>query len=228
LSNFLLWEYRISNLTDKQSVFDYGPTIEDTRILHIMKNIQTIQHLLLRSFDILISVSGIILSLPIMMTILVVGYFYNGSPLFFQQRIGKNQRLFTLIKFRTMVLQTGSVGTHLVDSASVTGLGQFLRKTKLDELPQLFNVLHGTMSLVGPRPCLPNQTDLVEERKKRGVFKARPGITGLAQVNKVDMSTPRKLARYDHLMIEQMNLRLYLKLIITTILGKGRGDQVRT
>jgi O-antigen biosynthesis protein WbqP len=164
-------------LTDKQSIFDYGPTLEDTRILHIMKNIQIMQHLLLRSFDILISVSGIILSLPIMMTILVVGYFYNGSPLFFQQRIGKNQRLFTLIKFRTMVLKTDSVGTHLVDSASVTGLGQFLRKTKLDELPQLFNVLHGTMSLVGPRPCLPNQLELIEERRKRGVFNIPPGIT---------------------------------------------------
>jgi O-antigen biosynthesis protein WbqP len=214
-------------LTDKQSVFDYGPTIEDTRILHIMKNIQTIQHLLLRSLDILISVSGIILSLPIMMTILVVGYFYNGSPLFFQQRIGKNQRLFTLIKFRTMVLQTGSVGTHLVDSASVTGLGQFLRKTKLDELPQLFNVLHGTMSLVGPRPCLPNQLELIEERRKRGVFNIPPGITGLAQINEVDMSTPRKLARYDQLMIQRMSPKLYVKLIIATALGKGRGDRVR-
>ena len=125
-----------------------------------------------------------------------------------------------------MVLKTDSVGTHLVDSASVTGLGQFLRKTKLDELPQLFNVLHGSMSLVGPRPCLPNQTELIQERNKRGVFKVRPGITGLAQVNEVDMSTPRKLARYDRLMIERMCPRLNIKLIIATTLGKGRGDRV--
>lgn len=151
----------------------------------------------------------------------------HGSPLFFQERVGKDKKLFTLMKFRTMAHHTESVGTHLVDSASITRLGQFLRKTKLDELPQLFNVLLGSMSLVGPRPCLPNQTELVEERDKRDVFKVRPGITGLAQVNEVDMSTPRKLARYDQLMIERMSPKLWFKLIITTAFGKGRGDRVR-
>lgn len=147
--------------------------------------------------------------------------------MFFQQRLGKNQRLFTLIKFRTMEINTHSVGTHLVDAKSITKLGHFLRKTKLDELPQLFNVLAGHMSLVGPRPCLLNQTELVEEREKRGVFNVRPGVTGLAQVNDVDMSTPRKLSRYDQLMINSMSLKLYIKLIITTAQGKGRGDRVR-
>jgi len=127
-----------------------------------------------------------------------------------------------------MAITTGSVGTHLVDAASITKLGRFLRKTKLDELPQLFNVLLGHMSLVGPRPCLPNQTELVGEREKRSVFKVRPGITGLAQVNEVDMSNPRKLARYEQLMIERMGLNLYVKLIITTAFGKGRSDRVRT
>ena len=126
-----------------------------------------------------------------------------------------------------MAHRTAWVGTHLVDSTSITRLGQFLRKTKLDELPQLFNVLLGTMSLVGPRPCLPNQTELIEERAKRGVYSLRPGITGLAQVNEVDMSTPRKLARYDQLMINRMCPKLYIKLIITTAFGKGRGDRVR-
>ena len=186
------------------------------------------QKSLIRTLDIILSVMGIIFGLPVMLLIYIAGLFLNGSPLFFQQRVGKEQKLFTLIKFRTMAKHTESVGTHLVDSTSITRLGKFLRKTKLDELPQLFNVLLGTMSLVGPRPCLPNQSKLVEERAKRHVFVARPGITGLAQVNEVDMSTPRKLARYDQLMIERMCLKLYIKLIITTVLGKGRGDRVRT
>ena len=84
------------------------------------------------------------------------------------------------------------------------------------------------MSLVGPRPCLSNQTELIEERDKRGVFKVRPGITGLAQINEVDMSVPRKLARYDRLMIKRMCIKLYIKLIMTTAFGKGHGDRVRT
>lgn len=185
------------------------------------------QPFLFRIIDILISLVGIICGLPIILAIYIIGLFDSGSPLFFQQRVGRNRKLFTLVKFRTMSINTDSVGTHLVDTTSITKIGSFLRKTKLDELPQLFNVLFGHMSLVGPRPCLPNQTELVEDRNKRGVFKVRPGITGLAQVNEVDMSTPRKLARYDQLMINSMSLKLYIKLIIGTALGKGHGDRIR-
>jgi len=162
-----------------------------------------------------------------MLSVYFTGLFVNGSPLFFQQRVGKNQEPFTLIKFRTMAITTGSVGTHLVDAASITKLGHFLRKTKLDELPQLFNVLLGSMSLVGPRPCLPNQTELIEERAKRNVFSVRPGITGLAQINDVDMSTPGKLARYDKILVNNLDPGLYGKIILATILGKGRGDRVQ-
>ena len=186
------------------------------------------QPILIRILDVILSLAGIIIGLPIMLSVYFTGLFVNGSPLFFQQRVGKNQESFTLIKFRTMAITTGSVGTHLVDAASITKLGHFLRKTKLDEMPQLFNVLFGHMSLVGPRPCLLNQKELVEERAKRGVFGVRPGITGLAQINDVDMSTPRKLARYDQLMIKRMSLKLYSNLMICTALGKGRGDRVRT
>lgn len=182
---------------------------------------------IIRTLDIVLSLVGIVFGLPVMLLVYLIGLFPNGSPLFFQKRVGKDQNLFTLVKFRTMAHHTESVGTHLVDSASITKLGEFLRKTKLDELPQLFNVFLGTMSLVGPRPCLPNQTELIDEREQRCVFRVRPGITGLAQVNEVDMSTPRKLARYDQLMIERMCLKLYVKLIITTAFGKGRGDRVR-
>lgn len=186
------------------------------------------QQPLLRIADILLSITGIICGLPIILAIYIAGLFDTGSPFFFQQRIGKNQKLFTLVKFRTMATNTGSVGTHLVNPSSITRLGTFLRNTKLDELPQLFNVLLGHMSLVGPRPCLPSQTTLINERKKRGIFKVRPGLTGLAQVNEVDMSTPRKLSRYDLLMINSMNIKFYFKLIIATCLGKGSGDKVRT
>ncbi len=163
-----------------------------------------------------------------MISICIVGFIDNGSPVFFQQRVGRNRQIFTLMKFRTMAINTSSVGTHLVDATSITKLGVFLRKTKLDELPQLFNVLAGHMSLVGPRPCLPNQTELVKQRDKRGVFKVRPGVTGLAQVNQVDMSTPRKLARYDAIMIKQLTTCLYFELIVATGFGKGAGDRVKT
>ena len=173
------------------------------------------------------SIAGISCGSPVMFLIFIIGLFDTGSPLILQSRVGKNKKLFTLLKFRSMTVNTEPVGTHLVNSASITKLGKFLRKSKLDELPQLFNVLLGHMSLVGPRPCLPNQTELIAERFKRGVFEVRPGITGLAQVNDIDMSTPRKLARYDQLMINSMCLKLYFKLIVTTALGKGRGDRVQ-
>lgn len=182
---------------------------------------------MLRAFDILFSLGGIATTFPLMVLIYIAGFFDTGAPLFFQQRIGKNQELFWLVKFRTMPINTKSVGTHLVSTTSITKLGHVLRKTKLDELPQLFNVLLGNMSLVGPRPCLSNQTQLISERAKRGVFNCKPGITGLAQVNNIDMSTPRKLAIYDKLMIDNMSIQLFLKLIISTALGKGRGDRVR-
>ncbi|EEW11841.1 galactosyl-transferase, putative [Vibrio mimicus VM573] len=126
-----------------------------------------------------------------------------------------------------MPLNTASVATHLVGASSVTRLGQFLRKTKLDELPQLINVLKGEMSLVGPRPCLFNQQSLIDERKSRGVFEVLPGITGLAQVNEVDMSTPEKLAELDQQMIQTLNLKNYFTYIIQTVLGKGAGDRVK-
>ena len=182
---------------------------------------------MIRTLDVVLSLTGIIFGLPVFIVVYILGKLDSGSPLFLQSRVGKDQQLFTLVKFRTMRPDTRSVGTHLVDAASITSFGKFLRRTKLDELPQLFNVLMGHMSLVGPRPCLPNQAQLIEERSRRGVFAARPGITGIAQVNEIDMSTPRKLARYDQIMVQRLNPRLYLKLILATILGGGRGDRVK-
>ena len=182
---------------------------------------------MIRILDTLFSLLGLIFGIPVFVVVISLSLLDYGSPFFKQKRVGRNQQLFTLVKFRTMAIGTQSVGTHLVDPVSITKLGHFLRKSKLDELPQLFNVLLGQMSLVGPRPCLPNQTELIRERSKRGVFEVCPGITGVAQINDIDMSTPRKLARYDQIMVRRMSLTVYFKMIIATAVGKGRGDRVR-
>lgn len=174
-------------------------------------------YFLLRCIDIFLSIIGIICSLPIMLILLLISFLDTGSPIFLQQRLGKDLKYFTIIKFRTMDLGTASVGTHLVNKSTITNFGKFLRATKLDELPQLINVFIGTMSIVGPRPCLSNQETLIRERKARQIFSVRPGITGLAQVHHINMSTPRKLAKYDQIMIENLNPIIYFKLIFLTI-----------
>ena len=125
-----------------------------------------------------------------------------------------------------MHLNTLSVPTHLANASSLTKYGTFLRKSKLDELPQLFNVLLGHMSLVGPRPNLLNQEDLIKIRESLGVYKIRPGITGLAQINQIDMSTPQLLAETDAKMASNFSTFLYFKFIIQTIFGKGSGDRI--
>ncbi|MGL4601031.1 MAG: sugar transferase [Plesiomonas sp.] len=182
---------------------------------------------MLRVFDFTFAFLGLFFLWPVLVLIYIIGYFDTGSPVFLQQRVGQYQRQFTLIKFRTMPVDTASVATHLVSASSVTSLGLVLRKTKLDELPQLINVLKGDMSLVGPRPCLFNQHELIIERELRGVFNVLPGITGLAQINGVDMSTPVKLAELDQQMINTMSLKNYIRYVFQTVLGKGSGDRIK-
>lgn len=181
----------------------------------------------IRLIDLIIALLGVVLSSPLFMVIFTLGAFDTGSPIFIQERVGKNRKSFKLIKFRTMSINTESVATHMVHRSSVTRFGAFLRKTKLDELPQLINVLKGEMSFVGPRPCLFNQEELVLERIKYGVFNVRPGITGLAQVNNIDMSTPKVLVKWDVRMIESFEISMYLKLIIQTLFGAGFGDKIK-
>ncbi len=181
---------------------------------------------MIRLIDFLLSFFGILLLSPIMLILYVLGFFDTGSPLFFQIRVGKNKRLFNLVKFRSMRKETQSVSTHLVDSAMLTKFGKFVRKTKLDELPQLFNVLLGHMSLVGPRPNLPNQVELIAFRDRYNVYSVKPGITGLSQIKEIDMSTPEKLAITDNEMISRYGLKLYISMILMTISGKGFGDRV--
>ena len=181
---------------------------------------------MIRFLDVFFSFIGLMFLSPIFIIIYVFGLFDTGFPVFKQERIGCNKKPFILIKFRTMSVETKSIASHLVSSASITRLGGFLRGTKLDELPQLWNVLKGEMSLVGPRPNLLNQEDLIAEREFRGVYKVRPGITGLAQINRIDMSTPILLAKTDENMILTLTISNYFKYILQTVTGSGSGDRV--
>lgn len=182
---------------------------------------------MIRLLDIVFSALGLFVLSPVLVVLWLAGWSDTGAPLFCQMRVGRFQKPFTLVKFRTMRPDTASVATHLADATAVTRLGRFLRRSKLDELPQLWNVLKGEMSLVGPRPCLFNQTELIAERESRGVFNARPGITGLAQINGIDMSTPKLLAETDARMLQDFGLAAYFAYILRTVTGAGRGDRIR-
>ena len=184
-------------------------------------------HYIIRVLDFLFALVGLLLIWPILILVVIIGYFDTGSPVFVQQRVGKNKKAFNLIKFRTMSVGTQSVASHLASSASITKFGAFLRKSKIDELTQLINVLKGEMSLVGPRPNLFNQTALIKERDSRGVYDVLPGITGLAQVNRIDMSTPVLLAKTDLEMIKTLTIKHYFKYIVMTVTGSGSGDRVQ-
>jgi len=181
---------------------------------------------LVRLFDVSFALIGLIIGFPVLLSLLLIGYLDTGSPIFRQVRVGRHQRPFTLVKFRTMRVDTPSIASHLADASAITPFGNFLRRTKLDELPQLWNVLKGEMSMVGPRPGLFNQEELLQERASWGVYDVRPGITGLAQVSEIDMSTPTLLAETDAAMIRSMTLRDYFKYILMTISGQGVGDRI--
>ena len=182
---------------------------------------------ILRALDIFLAVIGLIVLWPLLIVLYVLGLFDTGSPLLRQERLGRNLEPFILIKFRTMYKDTAMVASHLASGSSITPLGAVLRRTKLDELPQLWNVVCGEMSLVGPRPGLLNQIELTRARSACGVYSVRPGITGLAQVSGIDMSTPELLAETDAQMLREFSLVKYFKYIFMTISGKGKGDRVK-
>lgn len=181
---------------------------------------------MIRFFDFILSLFGILLLWPIGIVICIIGLFDTGSPILAQKRVGRYKQSFTLYKFRTMHLDTKPTASHLAEKSKVTKWGCFLRKTKLDEFPQLINVLKGEMSLVGARPTIFGQKEVIREREKRGVYRYRPGITGLAQINAIDTSTPVKQALVDAKMMRELTLIKYFKYIIFTILGKGAGDRI--
>ena len=180
------------------------------------------------AFDTMLAALAVLLALLLCIPALIAIRLESpGNPLFLQTRVGKNQKPFTLVKLRTMVAGTAHRGSHEVSTAQITRIGAFLRKTKIDELPQIWNVLTGDMSFVGPRPNLPNQSELIAERDARGVYDVRPGITGPAQLAGIDMSTPAKLADADADYIATRSFTGDLKLIVQTATGGGRGDAVK-
>jgi O-antigen biosynthesis protein WbqP len=181
-----------------------------------------------RSFDVVACGLFLLFFWPLLLIVVIAIRLQSSGPAIFRQiRVGKNGRLFTCYKLRTMYSGTANLPTHEVQASSVTALGEYLRRFKIDELPQLCNVLVGDMSLVGPRPCLPSQTDLIAARRQLGVLAVRPGITGLAQVNGVDMSDANRLAEIDAQYVRTQSLTGDFRLIVATLRGHGVGvDQV--
>lgn len=180
-----------------------------------------------RLFDVVASFCGlVILGWAILLLAWLIRRDTPGPGIFRQVRVGRNRVPFVCCKLRTMRIETAQAATHDTPASAVTRVGGILRRHKLDELPQLWNVLKGDMSLVGPRPCLPVQADVIAEREKCGVFAVRPGITGPAQISGVDMSEPERLAAVDGAYVTDQTFFGDLTIILRTVLGKGQGDHV--
>lgn len=183
-----------------------------------------------RLFDFVMSLIGIIVLSPIILIVaLAVKLTSPGPMLFKQRRIGKNNDEFQIYKFRTMRIDTPNVPTHLLENPEqwITPVGKFLRKTSLDELPQLFNILKGEMSIVGPRPALYNQIDLKEMRTEAGVHKLVPGLTGWAQINGRDEIPLSLKVKLDKEYLEKKNFFFDIKIIFMTVLSVLKSEGVQ-
>lgn len=181
-----------------------------------------------RLFVIFICIGALIVLLPVWIIMFALVFAEDrGSPIFKQERVGKKKKPFNCYKVRTMRLETEDVASHHASTDGITKVGAFLRRTGLDELPQIVNVLKGDMSFVGPRPCLPVQTQLIAAREAEGVYDILPGVTGLAQIQGVDMSNPEKLARIDGEYVRIKSLAVDLQIIGATLRGKGSGDAIK-
>ena len=174
-----------------------------------------------RLFDLAVAlVAAVFLALPIAMTALAVRLTSPGSALYWSDRVGRHNRIFKMPKFRSMRIDTPAVATHLLQNPEqwLTPIGSFLRKSSLDELPQLWSILKGDMSFVGPRPALFNQDDLIALRTEKGVHELVPGLTGWAQVNGRDeLPIPQKV-QLDAEYLERRSLRFDIKILWMTAL----------
>lgn len=178
-----------------------------------------------RAIDIAICVLALPFALPLCLLLaLLVCIESKGSPLFVQWRVGRDLKRFRLFKLRSMKSASGDHPSHQIDPRQITRVGRWIRRAKLDELPQLINVLNGTMSCVGPRPCLPSQEELISERLSRGLFRYRPGISGPAQINNLDMSDPRRLVEAEAAYYPNATTVSDLLILIKTVFGGGKGD----
>jgi O-antigen biosynthesis protein WbqP len=182
-----------------------------------------------RGLNFCLALFGLVAAAPIILCCaLVIRLSSPGPAIFRQTRVGLHEKPFTCLKLRSMYTDTRDAPSHETGASAVTKVGHFLRRTKLDELPQLWNILVGEMSFVGPRPCLPSQTELIVARREFGLYAIRPGITGVAQVAGIDMSDPQHLAQADAAYLRDMSLSTDLRLIAATLFGAGRGDRVRS
>lgn len=173
-----------------------------------------------RVLDFIISLFALIILSPLFLIVSVCILISDGSPVFFRQkRVGKNNELFEIYKFRTMKRGTENVASNDLSDANVkiTKFGKILRATSIDELPQLLNILNGTMSLIGPRPLIPEETKIRELRQKYNVYSVRPGITGWAQVNGRDNVSSEKKALLDKEYVEKQSLMFDIKIFFMTI-----------
>ncbi|BAV51792.1 sugar transferase [Mesorhizobium sp. 113-1-2] len=177
-----------------------------------------------RAFDLVATALLLLVTSPVLLLCaLAVRASSPGPVIFSQTRVGRDGVLFRCHKLRTMVQGTPSLPSHEAPANAVTAVGKTLRKFKLDELPQFWNVLKGEMSLVGPRPCLPTQTELIERRRRLGVLAVRPGITGMAQIRGIDMSNPQLLAETDAAYLKAASFWLDLRILFGTLYRNG-GD----
>ena len=183
-----------------------------------------------RLFDFLMSLIAIIILSPVILIVALAVKFTSPGPMLFKQRrIGKDNIEFKIYKFRTMRIDTPNVPTHLLENPEqwITPIGKFLRKTSLDELPQLFNILKGEMSIVGPRPALYNQLDLKEMRTQVGVHKLVPGLTGWAQINGRDEIPLSLKVNLDKEYLDRNNFFFDIKIIFMTVLSVLKSDGVQ-
>ena len=167
--------------------------------------------------DFFIAFTALVILSPILLIVVILlGFANKGNPFFFQNRPGKDERIFKIIKFRTMTNERDENGILLPDADRLTGIGKFVRKTSIDEFPQLINVLMGDMSLIGPRPLLPEYLPIFNERQKKR-HSVRPGITGWAQVNGRNAISWNKKFEYDVWYVENLSFTLDMKILFKTI-----------
>ena len=167
----------------------------------------------------------LVLMLPIMAFASLLIFFEDGLPIFFkQERLGKNKKIFTIYKIRTMKNDAPQLGTHAVSKSFLLKIGKLIRKIKLDEFPQLINVIIGDINLVGPRPGLVTQKMLLSERERKNIFKINPGITGLAQILGYDMSDPKKLSEVDLIYMKNKSKYVDLIILLGTFFSKFRNQ----
>ena len=185
--------------------------------------------LIKRGIDIFVSVATLIVFSPVIITVSIIlaTHYHGKTPFFFQKRPGKNEKVFKIIKFKTMTDAKDADGNLLSDDKRLTSTGKFIRKTSLDEIPQLINVLLGTMSIIGPRPLLPQYLELYnEEQKKRHLV--RPGITGWAQVNGRNSISWKNKFELDVFYVEHMSFSLDIRILFKTIKKVIKVEDINT